>query len=90
MNNVVLPSYCGHTPLQLAAKHGHDSTVELLLATNPEDCNARDFLGFTPLHSAAAAGQYNIVEELMQITDTRYPGGSTRSQSVPIGIVGRS
>ena len=73
MNNVVLPSYCGHTLLQLAAKHGHDSIVELLLSTNREDSNSRDFLGFTPLHSAAAAGQYNIVKDLMQITELVVP-----------------
>lgn len=66
-------SYCGHTPLQLAAKHGHDAIVDLILSTNHLDCNVRDFLGFTPLHSASLAGQFSIVEKLLPLTDIFIP-----------------
>jgi ankyrin repeat protein len=74
MHNRVPPSYCHHTPLQLAAKHGHEPTVDVLLSTNPEDTNARDILGFTPLHSAAAAGQLYLVRKLVHITEIAIPG----------------
>ena len=66
-------SFCGHTPLQLAAKHGHDATVDTLLSSHQADCNVRDFLGFTPLHSAAAAGQFSVVEKLLPLTDIFTP-----------------
>ena len=66
-------SFCGHTPLQLAAKHGHDVTVDAILSSHQADCNVRDFLGFTPLHSAAAAGQFSVVETLLPLTDIFTP-----------------
>ena len=74
MNNNVPPSYCGQTPLHLAAKHDQHSTVKLLLSTNFADCNARDLLGFTPLHYAALAGQCRTVETLVPITEIAIPG----------------
>jgi ankyrin repeat protein len=74
MHNRVPPSYCRHARLQLAAKHGHESTVDFILSTNPEDTNTRDILGFTPLHSAAAAGQLCLVKKLVRITEIAIPG----------------
>ena len=73
-NNQVRPSYCHHTPLQLAAKHGHGDTVDVLLSTNATDVNVRDFIGFTPLHSASAAGQFRIVERLLSVAEIAIPG----------------
>lgn len=67
--NGVAPSYRHHTPLHLAAKHGWKATVELLLSRNPTDVNVRDSLGFTPLHSAAAAGHIEVVKTLLPKTE---------------------
>lgn len=74
MGHIVRPSLCGHTPLQIASKHGHDSTVDILLSKRPEDLYVRDFIGFTPLHSAAAAGQLQIVKKLMSTLKFAIPG----------------
>jgi hypothetical protein len=73
MDSRVQPSYCHHTPLQLAAKHGHEDIVNVLLSTNPADVNVRDFIGFTPLHSAASAGQLGVVKRLLPITELEMP-----------------
>jgi hypothetical protein len=68
--------------LDLLARHGVDvSGVELVVPAVPDDPNARDDQGATPLHDAAWAGDLELIQRLLDagadttITDTRF--GST-------------
>jgi ankyrin repeat protein len=68
--------------LGLLARHGVDvSGVELVVPAVPDDPNARDDQGATPLHDAAWAGDLELIQRLLDagadptITDTRF--GST-------------
>jgi ankyrin repeat protein len=68
--------------LDLLARHGVDvSGVDLQLPSTPEDPNARDEQGATPLHQAAWDGDLELVRQLLAagadptITDLRF--GST-------------
>jgi hypothetical protein len=65
--------------LDLLARHGIDvSGVHLVLPSMPEDLNARDEEGATPLHHAAWAGDLGLIERLLAagadptITDARF------------------
>jgi cytohesin len=51
--------------LQKTVVIGNVAAIRSLLATNPTSVNSRDFLGWTPLHLAAAAGQTAIAEILL-------------------------
>jgi hypothetical protein len=68
--------------LDLLARHGVDvSGVELVVPSVPDDPNARDDQGATPLHDAAWAGDLELIQRLLDagadptITDARF--GST-------------
>ena len=65
--------------LDLLARHGIDvSGVELVVASEPADPNARDEEGATPLHRAAWDGALTQIQQLLDagadptITDLRY------------------
>jgi hypothetical protein len=65
--------------LDLLARHGIDvSGVDLAPPSMPEDVNARDESGATPLHHAAWDGDPGLIERLLAagadptITDTRF------------------
>jgi len=71
--------------LDLLARHGIDvSGVELVAPTFPDDPNARDDEGATPLHHAAWEGDLSLIRRLLEagaepsITDGRF--GSTPLQ----------
>jgi hypothetical protein len=55
----------GRTPLCVAAFHGNDDCVKLLLADERVDPNLADFEGFTPLSSAASEGQVGCLRLLL-------------------------
>ena len=53
------------TPLSLAAKHGRETVVQLLLATGQVNVNSEDKDGWTPLLYAAANGHETVVQMLL-------------------------
>ncbi|KAJ5100890.1 hypothetical protein N7456_006942 [Penicillium angulare] len=55
------------TPLSLAAEHGHESIVSMLLAQDYVDVNNGDSLGRTPLFCAAQNGHTSIVQLLLEV-----------------------
>ncbi|KAJ4364082.1 hypothetical protein N0V83_009537 [Neocucurbitaria cava] len=57
----------GRTPLSWAAKNGHESAVDILLATGKAEVNSMDVFGRTPLLWAAANGHEAIVALLLYI-----------------------
>ncbi|KAE8392553.1 ankyrin repeat-containing domain protein [Aspergillus alliaceus] len=63
--NVNVQDSRGHTPLHIAAQHGHLGVVRLLLATEQIDVNARDHNGSTPLHMASEKGHVDVVQLLV-------------------------
>lgn len=56
----------GQTLLHVASYEGTSEIVELLVDKYKADVNAIDRNGWTPLHSAAAAGNFEICEILLQ------------------------
>jgi Ankyrin repeats (3 copies) len=70
----------GHTPLQTAARHGHDEVVALLIRRGA-NLNAADGSGYTPLHLAAEGGHLDVVKRLVKAgakvdaKTTAIPGG---------------
>jgi ankyrin repeat protein len=53
-----------HTPLSLAARHGHFQIVKELLATNKVNPDARNHIGRTPLFLACMYGHREVVRHL--------------------------
>ena len=53
------------TPLSLAAEHGHESIISILLSQDSLDVNYGDYLGRTPLFCAAKNGHSTIVQLLL-------------------------
>lgn len=66
-----------HTPLSLAARHGHLAVLKLLLHAGA-DVNRRDQTGASPLHFAAMNGSSEMVKLLIDSganLDARLPDG---------------
>jgi ankyrin repeat protein len=61
----------GETPLHLAASHGHERIVKLLLEQD-FDVNAVTTFGNTPLHAAAINGRTRIISVLISKGANRY------------------
>jgi uncharacterized protein len=60
-----MPRAMTETPLYLAAFNGRKDVVELLLA-NKAEVNAKNKLGYTPLHGADLMGCKDVAELLRQ------------------------
>lgn len=58
--------FTGHTPLHIAAKENHASTVKVLVETGA-NINATDNLSWTPLLWAAAFGNVDAVRMLLEL-----------------------
>lgn len=56
----------GKTALHLAAAHGRDDVVQLLLSDKHADIEARSDGGWTPLHNASDQGSLTTVDALLQ------------------------
>lgn len=52
-SHVNLKYFCGQTELSIAAEHGEEDKVKLLLEIDNVDVNLEDFLNLTPLSYAA-------------------------------------
>jgi ankyrin repeat protein len=61
-------SRCLDTPLHKAAKRGQTQIVADLLSGDDRLANIRDFIGFAPIHWAAAGGYVEAVELLLPKT----------------------
>ncbi|KWX24118.1 ankyrin [Mycolicibacterium wolinskyi] len=71
--------------LELLARHGIDAAgAEVVESTTPDDLNARDEEGATPLHHAAWEGDLTLIQRLLDagadpsVTDSRF-------ESTPLG-----
>ena len=60
------PGPLGNRPLHYAAHEGHGRIVELLLAGERADANARNNRGATPLHNAAAGGHAECLAAMLR------------------------
>ncbi|KAH8433152.1 ankyrin repeat domain-containing protein [Aspergillus melleus] len=60
-------SYCGRTPLSVAASQGHKKAVSLLVTRYRADPKSKDDRGFTPLQYAACKGYTRVVQYLIGI-----------------------
>jgi len=64
--NVSARNELGETSLHIAAKHGIEE-ITILLIKKGADVNAKDYVGWTPLHNAAAyCSNENIVTHLLE------------------------
>lgn len=66
-------TFRGLTCLHLAARHGHEDLIEMLLNDFNMDPCIRDNIGFTALHWAAAGGKAATVAKLLKVTDLILP-----------------
>ena len=68
----------GYTPLILAAYHGHEAAVDLLLAAGADPCR-QDKRGNTALFGAIFKGEFAIVKKLInkECVDTANNAGQT-------------
>ena len=71
------PGPLGNRPLHYAAHEGHGRIVELLLAGERADANARNNRGATPLHNAAAGGHAECLEAMLRGAPTPTRSTST-------------
>ncbi|CAH0019562.1 unnamed protein product [Clonostachys rhizophaga] len=79
----------GWTPLSLAARHGHDAIVELLLSDPREDPDQRDEEGETALFWAARCGQAPILRRLLATNRVNPTRQNHRHQTPLYGAASR-
>jgi len=67
-NNIVTPNAFGGTPLHRACQWGEENAAKALIAADESLVNATTWIGFTPLHWAAAGGHVVLIRALHQRT----------------------
>ena len=70
----------GSTPLILAARHGHDNIVHVLLSDSQCQVDVKMDFGFTALHYSCSNGHFNIMRTLVKHkanVNVRTDNGST-------------